>query len=137
MRMMVAMGLVVAMAMAAFGTSATAQKEPITDVIGAQIEAFQSDDMGAAFGFASPNIRALFGTPERFATMVEQGYPMVWRPADVRYLELREVAGNLWQRVMVTDDSGGIHMLDYQMIETETGWKINAVQLLKAPGANV
>jgi len=137
MRMMVTLGLVAAMAVATLGTQATAQKQPITGVIGAQIEAFQSDDMGAAFGFASPNIRALFGTPERFATMVEQGYPMVWRPADVRYLELREVAGNLWQRVMVTDDSGGIHMLDYQMIETETGWKINAVQLLKAPGANV
>lgn len=137
MRMMVTLGLVASMAVATLGTQATAQKEPITGVIGAQIEAFQSDDMGAAFGFASPNIRALFGAPERFATMVEQGYPMVWRPADVRYLELREVAGNLWQRVMVTDDSGGIHMLDYQMIETETGWKINAVQLLKAPGANV
>ena len=137
MRMMVTLGLVAVMAVATLGTQATAQKEPITGVIGAQIEAFQSDDMGAAFGFASPNIRALFGTPERFATMVEQGYPMVWRPADVRYLELREVAGNLWQRVMVTDDSGGIHMLDYQMIETETGWKLNAVQLLKAPGANV
>ena len=137
MRMMVTLGLVAVMAVATRGTQATAQNEPITGVIGAQIEAFRSDDMGAAFGFASPNIRALFGTPERFATMVEQGYPMVWRPADVRYLELREVAGNLWQRVMVTDDSGGIHMLDYQMIETETGWKLNAVQLLKAPGANV
>jgi len=135
MRMWVTIGLVAAMA--ALGTSATAQKEPITGVIGAQIDAFQSDDMQTAFGFASPNIRALFGTPERFGSMVEQGYPMVWRPAEVRYLELREVAGALWQRVMVTDGNGRVHMLDYQMVETETGWKINAVQLLEAPGATV
>jgi len=137
MRMGVAIALAAGITWASWGAVAQAQKEPITSVIDAQIAAFLSDDAQAAFGFASPGIRQLFGTPERFATMVEQGYPMVWRPAEVRYLELREVAGNLWQRVMVTDADGSIHMLDYQMVETETGWKINAVQLLKAPGANV
>jgi hypothetical protein len=45
-------------------------------------------------------------------------------------LELRTVAGNLWQRVMITDDMGRTHLLDYQMIETPEGWQINAVQLL-------
>ncbi len=62
--------------------------------------------------------------------MVERGYPMVWNPASVRMLDLREVAGGLWQRVMVTDQAGRTHMLDYQMIETSDGWQINAVQLL-------
>ena len=114
-----------------------AQKAPITTVIGAQIEAFLADDVSRAFSFASPGIRQIFGTPERFGMMVEQGYPMVWRPAEVDYLELREVAGALWQRVMVRDGAGAIHLLDYQMIETPEGWKINAVQLLKAPGASV
>jgi hypothetical protein len=54
---------------------------------------------------------------------------MVWRPAEVQYLELRKVAGNLWQRVMVTDQAGRTHLLDYQMIKTDDGWQINAVQL--------
>lgn len=123
------LGLIAA---ALIGGAAQADKPAITGVIGAQIEAFQADDFGEAFTHASPGIQDIFGTSERFGTMVRQGYPMVWRPSEVRYLELREIAGNLWQRVMVTDQVGRIHLLDYQMIETENGWKINGVQLLDA-----
>lgn len=99
-----------------------------------QFDAFLQDDVTTAFSFASPAIKGIFGSPERFGQMVQQGYPMVWRPADVRYLELRNVAGNLWQRVMVTDQSGTVHMLDYQMIQTPEGWQINGVQLLPQAG---
>ena len=65
--------------------------------------------------------------------MVAQGYPMVWRPAEVRYLELREVAGTFLQQVMITDAAGARHILEYQMQELEGGWKINGVQIVKAP----
>lgn len=99
-----------------------------------QFNAFLQDDVATAFTYASPNIKGMFGTPEQFGRMVQQGYPMVWRPADVRFLELRNIAGNLWQRVMVTDQSGAVHMLDYQMIETAEGWQINGVQLLPQAG---
>ena len=67
--------------------------------------------------------------------MVAQGYPMVWRPAEVRYLELREVAGTFLQQVMITDAAGATHILEYQMQELEGGWKINGVQIVKAPGS--
>ena len=111
-----------------------AQQGAITDVIDQQLMAFKADDVDRAFTFASPNIKNIFRTPENFGTMVRNGYPMVWRPAEVRYLELREVAGSLWQRVQITDAQGRVHLLDYQMIETENGWQINGVQLLDAPG---
>ena len=65
--------------------------------------------------------------------MVRNGYPMVWRPAELRFLELREVAGNLWQRVMITDSAGRLHFLDYQMVQFENNWKINAVQVVQPP----
>ncbi len=112
-----------------------AQQQAITDVIDQQLQAFKADDFDRAFTFASPNIKSIFRTPENFGTMVRNGYPMVWRPAEVRYLDLREIQGNLWQRVQITDTAGRVHLLDYQMIETENGWQINGVQLLKAPGA--
>ena len=105
-------------------------------MIGAQIEAFRDDDVTRAFGFASPRIRSLFGTPERCGQMVERGYPMVLRPNQVRYLELREVAGNLWQRVLITDQDGRLHLLDYQVVGGGSDWKINAVQILKVPQGN-
>lgn len=105
----------------------------IEGVIQSQIEAFLADDVETAFTFASPNIQGLFGTPERFGMMVRQGYPMVWRPADVRYLELAEIGGQIWQQVMITDQAGAVHMLGYQMIETGAGWQINGVRILQAP----
>ena len=111
-----------------------AQERDIQAVITQQIEAFQVDDFAQAFTYASPNIQGFFGTSERFGQMVMSGYPMVHRPDAVRYLELREIAGNLWQRVMITDPAGVIHMLDYQMKMIDGMWRINGVQILPAPG---
>lgn len=114
----------------------TLPPEPgIEATISAQIDAFLDDDFARAFTFASPNIQGMFGSSERFGQMVKRGYPMVWRPGDVQYLELREVSGNLWQRVLIRDQVGGVHMLDYQMIRTGEGWRINGVQILQAPDA--
>ena len=67
--------------------------------------------------------------------MVTQGYPMVWRPAEVRYLELAEHGGALWQKVQITDVKGLVHLLLYRMQETEAGWRIAGVQILQAPDA--
>ncbi len=106
----------------------------IEATIQGQITAFLAEDVATAFTFAAPNIKTIFGTAENFGAMVKQGYPMVYHPSAVRMLELRRVAGNLWQRVMVTDDSGRTHMLDYQMLETPEGWQINGVQLLPEAG---
>jgi hypothetical protein len=115
---------------AGLASGAFAQSAEIEANIAAQIQAFKADDFATAFTFASPNIQRLFGNPDNFGAMVRNGYPMVWRPSDVRFLELREVAGALWQKVMITDGDGAVHILDYQMIQQENGWKINGVQLL-------
>ena len=115
-------------------TAVAAQdSDAIEDVIGSQLEAFNNRDVSEAWQYASPNIKRLFGSSDNFGMMVQRGYPMVWDNADVRFLELRDVAGNLWQKVMVRDAQGGLHILDYQMVETAEGWQINGVQLLPAP----
>jgi len=111
-----------------------AQEDPIQQTIRNQLDALQKDDYATAFSFASPTIKGLFGSPDRFGMMVRQGYPMVHRPGAVQMLELREVAGNLWQRVMITDQQGRTHLLDYQMVQTADGWQINGVQLLPSVG---
>jgi hypothetical protein len=113
---------------------ATAQADPVQDTILNQIEAFKADDFATAFTFASPSIKSIFMSAENFGAMVRNGYPMVHRPGSVRMLEQRTISGNLWQKVMITDQSGRTHVLDYQMIETPDGWQINGVQLLPEPG---
>jgi hypothetical protein len=129
--------LLIAAVIAGLAVPANAQSADIEAVIGAQIEAFRADDFVRAFTYASPTIQDLFRTPENFGGMVRGGYPMVWRPAAVRFLELREIAGALWQKVMITDATGQVHVLDYQMIPSEDGWKINGVQLLQAADPSV
>lgn len=119
------------------GPAVQAQEGPIRDTIQRQLEAFQADDFARAFTFASPTIKGIFGTPENFGAMVKNGYPMVHRPAQVEMGELREVAGNLWQRVRIVDQAGRAWALDYMMVETPEGWQINAVQILPAPDVGV
>lgn len=105
----------------------------IEDVIGSQLDAFNDRDVTEAWQYASPMIQNMFRTPENFGMMVQRGYPMVWDNDDVRYLELRNIAGSLWQKVMIRDAQGNVHVLDYQMIQTPNGWQINGVQLLPPP----
>lgn len=123
-------------AQASVAQDALPSEPGIEATITAQIDAFLMDDFAKAFSYASPNIQGIFGSSDRFGQMVQNGYPMVWRPDDVRYLELRNIAGNLWQKVQIRDRKGKLHVLDYQMIETEDGWRINGVQLLRAPGVS-
>jgi hypothetical protein len=127
--------LAAALSVAAAG-GAISQETPdsaIQGVIQGQIDAFRADDFARAFTFASPAIKRIFQDPDRFGMMVREGYPMVWRPSAVEFGELREVAGALWQRVIVTDAEGRVHVLDYQMVPAGEGWQINGVQLLRAP----
>ena len=131
----IAFGLLTALCLAlpAAGQEA-GQDGAMQETILKQIEAFKADDFATAFTFASPSIKSIFMSPENFGAMVKQGYPMVHRPGAVRMLESREIAGRLWQKVMITDQAGRTHVLDYQMVQGPDGWQINGVQLLEEPG---
>ena len=109
-----------------------AQSRDIEATIDSQLRAFSADDFETAFTFASPNLQRLFQTPGNFQRMVVQGYPMVWRFRTVDFLELTERSGALWQRVRIVDAQGVTHILDYRMLETPAGWRINGVQILDA-----
>lgn len=119
------------------GTAAHAQDNPVADTINDQITAFLADDFDTAFSYASPNLKRLFGSPERFGQMVVDGYPMVHRPAEVTMLEQQAVGESVMQRVMIRDQGGRLHVLGYQMVETDDGWQINGVQILRAPDVGV
>ena len=133
---------VIAVTLGLMGLAASAEEilapEPaIEATIQSQIDAFVAEDLETAFGFASPMIRGLFGSADQFGQMVQNGYPMVWRPGEMRYLELRDIDGALWQKVLIRDRTGRVHILDYQMIPGEDGWQINGVQILRTPGVGV
>ncbi|MFT6676493.1 MAG: hypothetical protein ACJAVM_002697 [Sulfitobacter sp.] len=131
--MLTVLGGLVLSALLAFG--ATAQQSEIEDTINQQFEAFKADDFDQAFSYATPNLQKLFQSPENFQRMVTKGYPMVTRPAEVRYLENKQIGATFLQKVQITDAKGFTHILLYQMELTEAGWRIGGVRILGAGGA--
>ena len=112
-----------------------AQDRDVQSVISDQIKALQADDFDQAFSYASPNIQMIFRNADNFGVMVRRGYPMVWRPSEVTFLEQDMVKGALWQKVLIRDAGGTAHILAYRMERNAEGiWKISGVQLLKDAG---
>ncbi|MGR3498539.1 MAG: DUF4864 domain-containing protein [Limimaricola soesokkakensis] len=130
-------------ALALFGTltvAAVAQQASemtIPEVIGDQLSDFTARDLDGAFAHASEMIQRLFDNPENFGRMVEQGYPMVWDNDSARFMSLREESDASFQTVLIRDARGVPHLLEYRMIETPQGWRIDGVTLLAAPGLGV
>jgi hypothetical protein len=131
-RMILAIGLSVWASLAA-AQDVLAPNPDIEATIQSQFDAFLDRDVGAAWQYASPNIQSLFGNAENFGRMVQQGYPMVWTPGQVEFIDLQSLGSIIVQRVEVIDQAGTAHYLGYQMIRTENGWRINGVQVLRAP----
>ncbi len=96
-------------------------------VISDQIAAFRQDDFATAFTHASPMIQGIFGSHERFGQMVRNGYPMVWRPAEVEFLDTEERGDAIVENVLIRDAAGVYYELEYEMIQGPGGWKINGV----------
>jgi|TARA_B110000114_G_scaffold62689_1_gene66605 hypothetical protein len=111
-------------------TPAWSDEGKIQTTIQLQIEAFQRDDLIAAFEYASPNIQTIFKSSKRFGLMVQRGYPMVYRPSDIKFLELETIEGEFWQKVRIQDQQGRFHVMAYRMISLDGKWLINGVQLL-------
>ena len=107
-----------------------AEGKAIGTTIRAQITALQADDFDRAFTYASPTIQQIFRAPEVFGRMVRQGYPMVYRPSAIEFLELASVEGYYWQKVQIRDGQGRYHLMAYQMVQLDGLWRINGVQLL-------
>ena len=116
-------------------TSVLAQNSSIENVIRDQLQSFNGRDVVGAWEHASPMIKGMFGTPENFAMMVENGYPMVWDNSDVRFLDRTEFESLTRQEVQIQGPDGLFYILDYQMIETRDGWQINGVYVIPAPEA--
>lgn len=117
---------------AVLAVGALADPEEYQPIIDRQITAFLADDFATAFSFATPGLRQYFGTPQNFGLMVTQGYPMVWRPAEVDYLDFTEDGGVFRQRVQIIDQAGALHILEYRMLRAEGSWRIGGVRILDA-----
>ena len=131
-RVLVGLSLLIALAAPAAAQDAS-DRAAIRSVIERQLEAFQRDDGEAAFGFASPMIRQMFGTSEIFMDMVRQGYRPVYRPKSVEFGELVEFQGQPAQKVHLVDPDGRPVLAIYVMTQLPDGsWRIDGCYLQAA-----
>lgn len=107
-----------------------ANRAAIRETIQAQLDAFRRDDGETAFGFASPTIQSLFGTPELFMQMVRQGYRPVYRPQLFEFRELVTLHGLVTQKVHVVGPDGRPVTAYYPMSQGPDGrWRIEGCYL--------
>lgn len=111
-------------------TVSAAGEDAVTQTIRDQLQAFRSGDPQGAYDFASPNIKGIFPSVPNFALMVKEAYPMVWTPGPAKMLGRESRNGGVYQQVLLTDAQGALHLLEYRLIETGDGWKIDAVRVL-------
>jgi Domain of unknown function (DUF4864) len=120
-----------------------AHAEPVTAadalavraVVEAQLAAFAADDAKRAFSYASPSIREMFGTPDRFMEMVRTGYPVVYRPAAVIFLNPVRVEGQLFEGVQLTDAEGGVWLATYRLErQPDKSWRISGCDVQPSSG---
>ena len=124
-------GLILGLAASAFGQDVSpADRSAIREVIQSQVEAFRRDDGAGAFGYASPAIRGMFGSPEIFMDMVRQGYQPVYRPQVFEFREIVSLHGQVTQKVHVVGPDGRPVTAYYPMTQLPDGtWRIDGCYL--------
>ena len=114
-----------------------AVRAEIISVIKSQVAAFRQDDGVAAFSFASPTIRTKFGDANTFLAMVAAHYRPVYRPQQLKFLDLKSVEGQLVQRVMVVGPEGEFVLAMYSMVRIDGRWRINGCFLVHPSGQRI
>ena len=124
-----------------FGLAGTAHAQSLSNtdraairqVIQAQVDAFRRDDGAAAFGYASPTIQGMFGTPDVFMDMVRQGYQPVYRPRAFDFRQIVDMHGQPAQVVSVIGPDDRPVTAVYPMRQLPDGtWRIDGC-FLQAP----
>ncbi len=131
MRWALLIGLLLGWAVAARAQEVSStDRAAIRDTIQSQVDAFRRDDGEAAFGYASPGIRRLFGTADTFMDMVRQGYQPVYRPRVFDFREIVSLHGQITQKVHVVGPDGRPLTAFYPMTQLPDGsWRIDGCYL--------
>ncbi len=111
-----------------------ASEAAIHEAVTRQLDAIKKDDAAAAYAIASPTIQTMFGNSATFMSMVQRGYPQIYRSIGHKFLNIDTSTGVLMQRVLIESDKGSI-IVRYEMIEIDGTWRINGCMLEKVDEA--
>jgi hypothetical protein len=102
-------------------------------VIRAQEQAFVHDDAAVAYSYAAPAIKQIFPAPDIFMSMVQKGYPPVYRHQSFEFGDSKTEGSSVAQRVHIIDANGEAWEALYTLEQQEDGsYKITGCSLLKS-----
>jgi hypothetical protein len=119
-------------------TVTDAEAQEFQHIITSQLNAFNADDGAGAYAFAAPMIQRMFPTPQFFMSMVQKGYPPIYRRKSYAFGRIgNEMGGAPTQHVTIIDQNGKAWTALYAMERQPDGsWKIVGCQLVEAPAAD-
>jgi hypothetical protein len=102
----------------------------VRTVIEQQLDAFRRDDAAAAFSYATPAIRDMFGSADNFLVMVRASYQAVYRPRSFEFRDFYVVQGDARQVVaLVGPDGQPINAVYHVQRQPDGNWRINGCVL--------
>ena len=112
-----------------------ADEKSVRAVVEAQLAALAKDDAVKAFSYAAPNVRKAVGTASRFLSMVQNDYPVVYRPASVAFLKPESDGDEVVQRVQMQDASGNAWLAIYSLQRQKGNlWRITGCAVIENKG---
>ncbi|MEL6202341.1 MAG: DUF4864 domain-containing protein [Pseudomonadota bacterium] len=125
--------LLLSMGIITSAPKAFADENAARAIISQQLESFLSGDFDTAYSYASPNIKRLFPTLDRFMSMVQSGYLPVLRPGNYAFGRVETAPdGRVLQEVTIRAPDGSDWTALYFMQQQEDGsWKVDGVNLRK------
>ena len=111
----------------------SAPEEQVQAVISGQIEAFRRGAHDEAFSYAAPTIKGLFGSTDRFITMVRKGYGAIYGSKRHDFGRNRVTRDTIMQEVKLVGPQGRDWVAIYTLRRQPDGsWKIAGVQMIEA-----
>lgn len=112
-----------------------ADEKAVRAVVEGQLAALAKDDANKAFSYAAPNVREAVGTAARFMAMVQNDYPVVYRPASVAFLKAETKGDQVIQRVQMLDAGGDSWLAVYSLQrQKDRSWRITGCALVENKG---
>ncbi|MEM0898464.1 MAG: DUF4864 domain-containing protein [Pseudomonadota bacterium] len=110
---------------------AQADENAARQIITSQLESFIAGDYETAYTNASPTIKSIFPTLDRFMSMVKQGYDPVLRPGNYSFARTENLSDTrIVQEVLIRGPDGTDWTAIYFMQLQEDGtWKVDGVNL--------
>ena len=128
-------GLVMLQATAQAATFTPADEKSVRSVVEAQLAALAKDDANKAFSYAAPNVRKAMGSASRFLSMLQNDYPVVYRPASVAFLKAEGEGDDVVQRVQMQDADGNAWLAIYSLQRQKGNlWRITGCTVVENKG---